>query len=104
MSIGKGDLVEVISGDERGKRGKVLKVFPKRARAVVEGVNFVKRHTKATGSGQPGGIVEREASIHLSNLQLVCPRCGKPARTRIELSSNGSKTRLCKRCGEVIEW
>lgn len=103
MRIRRGDVVQVISGDDKGKRGKILKVFRKKGRAVVEGVNFVKRHTRPTRTGQPGGIVEKEAPVHLSNLEVVCPGCGKPARVGFEIGSDGSKSRVCKRCGEVIE-
>lgn len=103
MKVRRGDTVQVISGDESGKRGRILKVFPKRERAIVEGVNFVKKHARTTRSGQPGGIVEKEAPIHLSNLQLVCPGCGKPTRAGIETGSDGSKSRVCKKCGEVVE-
>jgi len=102
MRIRRGDTVEVMSGDDKGKRGKILKVFPDTGRAVVEGVNFVKRHARPTKTGQPGGIVEKEAPVHLSNLELVCPACGKPTRVGFEIGPQRSKSRTCKRCGEVV--
>ena len=78
--IRKGDRVEVITGADRGKRGDVLRVIPKESRAVVQGVNIAKRHTKASGMGQPGGIIEKEATIHLSNIMLIDPKTDKPTR------------------------
>ncbi len=102
MRVRRGDTVQVIAGDHKGKRGKILKVFPKKGKAVVEGVNFVKRHTRPARTGQPGGIVEKEGPIGLSNLQVVCPGCGKPTRVSFQISLEGSRSRTCKRCGEVI--
>ncbi len=103
MKIRKGDTVQVISGDERGRRGKVLKVFPKRNRAIVEGVNFIVRHTRPTGVNQQGGRLEKEAPLHVSNLMLVCPSCDRPTRVRIRRQDDGTRLRMCHRCGEIIE-
>ena len=100
--IRKGDRVVVITGSDRGKRGDVLRVIPRENRAVVQGVNVVKRHTKATGVGQPGGIIEREATIHLSNIALVDPKTDKPTRISFRVL-NGSKTRVARATGNVIE-
>ncbi len=105
--IRKGDQVVVITGGDKGKRGEVLSVAPKTLRAVVAGVNVAKRHTKPRGMGQPGGIVEREATIHLSNLKLVDPKSSKPTRVgfRVVQGSDGhsTKVRVAKATGEIIE-
>ena len=77
MRVAKDDTVMVISGDDRGKTGKVLKVFPENKRIIVEGINFIKRHTKPKSRMQPGGLIEKEAPIHVSNVMVVCPRCGE---------------------------
>ena len=101
--IKKGDLVEVIAGNYRGARGKVLKVFPKRNRLIVEGVNFVKRHVRPTQRDPQGGIQEREAPIHISNVMLVCPNCGHRTRVGFMFMEDGTKVRVCKKCHEMIE-
>ena len=101
--IRKGDRVVVITGSDRGKRGDVLRVMPKENRAVVQGVNVAKRHTKATGVGQPGGIVEREATIHLSNIALIDPKTDKPTRVSFRVLENGTKARVARATGNVIE-
>ena len=101
--IRKGDRVEVITGADRGKRGEVLRVLPKENRAVVQGVNIAKRHTKPSGMGQPGGIVEREATIHLSNIMLIDPKTDKPTRIGFRVLDNGSKARVARTTGNLIE-
>ncbi len=101
--IRKGDRVVVITGSDRGKRGDVLRVMPKENRAVVQGVNVAKRHKKATGVGQPGGIVEREATIHLSNIALIDPKTDKPTRVSFRVLENGTKARVARATGNVIE-
>ena len=105
--IRKGDTVVVITGADKGKRGEVLTVMPKADRAVVRGVNVAKRHTKPQGMGQPGGIVEKELTIHLSNVMLVDPKSGKPTKVgfRLLAGENGAsrKVRVAKATGEVIE-
>ena len=101
--IRKGDTVLVISGADRGKRGEVLRVIPADDRAVVQGVNVAKRHTKPRGMGQPGGIVEAEATIHLSNLQLVDPKTDKPTRVGFRKLDDGRKVRVARATGNVIE-
>jgi large subunit ribosomal protein L24 len=98
----KGDTVLVIAGAARGRRGEVLRVLPKLDRAVVRGVNVVKRHTKPRGIGQPGGIVEVEASVHLSNLKLIDPKTDKPTRVGFRIEG-GRKVRVAKATGNVIE-
>lgn len=102
MSIVKNDTVKVISGNHKGKIGRVLKVFPRSNRAIVEKVNLIKRHTKPRSATQQGGILEKEAPIHISNLMLVCPKCSKPSRTGVGYLSNGAKVRVCKSCKEMI--
>ena len=101
--IRKGDKVIVITGADRGKQGEVLAVLPKENRAVVQGVNIAKRHTKARGMGQPGGIVEKEATIHLSNIALIDPKTDKATRIRFKVLENGAKVRVARATGNVIE-
>jgi large subunit ribosomal protein L24 len=101
--IRKGDRVEVISGAHKGKRGEVLKVIPKESRAVVTGVAMVKRHTKPGGMGQPGGIVEKEAPVHLSNLMLLDPKTDRPTRVGFRILEDGKKVRVARGSGEVID-
>ena len=101
--IKKGDQVVVITGADKGRRGEVLQVIPKDERALVRGVRVVKRHTKPSGMGQPGGIVEKEAPIHLSNLMLVDPKSDKPTKVGFRVLVGGRKVRVAKATGEVIE-
>ena len=101
--IRKGDRVIVVTGSDKGKRGEVLRVLPKEDRAVVQGVNVAKRHTKPKGMGQPGGIVEKEATIHLSNIALIDPKTDKPARIGFRTLENGSKIRVGRATGNTIE-
>jgi large subunit ribosomal protein L24 len=101
--IRKGDRVVVITGSDRGKQGEVLSVMPKENRAIVQGVNVARRHTKPRSMGQPGGIVEREASIHLSNLALIDPKTDKPTKVGFRVLDNGAKVRVARATGQVIE-
>jgi large subunit ribosomal protein L24 len=101
--IRKGDMVEVITGAEKGRRGEVLQVLPKGGRAVVRGVRVVRRHTKPRGMGQPGGIVEQEATVHLSNLMLVDPKSEKKTRVGFRVLEDGRKVRIARATGAVIE-
>jgi large subunit ribosomal protein L24 len=101
--IRKGDKVIVITGADRGKQGEVLAVLPKENRAVVQGVNIAKRHTKPRGMGQPGGIVEKEATIHLSNIALIDPKTDKATRIGFKVLENGTKVRVARASGQVIE-
>ncbi|MDQ7850185.1 MAG: 50S ribosomal protein L24 [Armatimonadota bacterium] len=102
VHVRKGDTVEVIAGRNRGKRGRVLKVFPKDGRIIVEGVNVVKRHAKPTPKLPQGGIVEKEARIPASRVMLVCPKCGEAVRYGHDYLPDGGKVRVCRRCGEQI--
>ena len=102
MNIVKNDMVKVISGNHRGKVGKVLKVYPKTKRVIVEKVRLVKRHTKPRSQQDQGGIIEKEAPIHVSNVMLVCPKCSKPSRTGTGVLADGTKVRMCKSCNEML--
>lgn len=102
VRIKKGDMVEVIAGEEKGKRGKVLRVVTDKDRAVIEKVNLVKRHMKPTQTSK-GGIVEKEAGVHLSNVGIVCTKCDRPVRLRARILDDKSKVRVCAKCGEVFE-
>lgn len=97
------DQVEVIAGKDKGRVGKVLKVFPVESKATVERINMIKRHTKPRDASQQGQIVEREAPIHVSNLQLICPECTQTGRVGRKVLEDGTKVRFCKKCGESIE-
>jgi large subunit ribosomal protein L24 len=102
--IRKNDNVLVIAGRDRGKRGRVLQVLPEKNRLVVEGVNLIKRHTRPNPQRQiKGGIVEREASLHASNVQLVCPECGAPTRIGRQILGDGRKVRICRKCKGVVD-
>jgi large subunit ribosomal protein L24 len=102
--IRKNDNVVVIAGRDRGKRGRVLQVMPEKNRLVVEGVNLIKRHTRPNPQRQiKGGIVEREASLHASNVQLVCPECGAPTRIGRQILGDGRKVRICRKCKGVVD-
>jgi large subunit ribosomal protein L24 len=100
----KNDNVLIITGKDRGKRGRVLKILPENNRLIVEGVNMIKRHTKPNPSRNiKGGIVEREASLHASNVQLVCPECGAQTRVGRKVLGDGRKVRVCRKCGGVVD-
>jgi large subunit ribosomal protein L24 len=105
MSLGlrKNDTVTVISGEYKGKSGKILKIITGKDRAIVEGINFVKRHTKPSMKNQQGGIMEKEASIHISNLMLKCPKTGEPTRVGVKVLDNGERVRFSKKSKESIE-
>jgi large subunit ribosomal protein L24 len=102
--IRKNDTVLVMAGKDRGKRGRVLKVIPDRNRVVVEGVNFIKRHTRPNPTRNiKGGIVQREAALHASNVQLVCPECGAATRVGRRVLGDGRKVRICRKCEGVVD-
>lgn len=103
LHVKKGDKVVVIAGKDKAKTGKVLVVFPKEERVIVEGVNIVKRHTKPNPVNPEGGIIEKEAPIHISNVQLADPKSGKPTRIGHKLLQDGTKVRYAKKSGEVID-
>jgi large subunit ribosomal protein L24 len=97
------DQVEILAGKDKGRVGKIIKIFKKSDRALVEKANIVKRHTKPTAENQQGQIVEKEAPIHVSNLMLVCPKCAETVRVAKKILEDGSKVRTCKNCQETIE-
>lgn len=101
--VKKNDTVKVISGKEKGKTGKVIMVLPKKERVIIEKINFVKRHTKPKGAAGQGGIIEKEGAIHLSNVMIVCPKCGVAARVGNKVLEDGNKVRICRKCEEVID-
>ncbi|MGE5481746.1 MAG: 50S ribosomal protein L24 [Bacteroidota bacterium] len=101
--VRKGDMVAVLTGKDAGKRGKVLEVFPRQARAIVDGVNIIKRHVRPDRKNPQGGVVERPGKIHVSNLMVVCPSCDRPTRLRHKRESDGTATRVCARCGKSID-
>ena len=104
LSIRKNDNVVVLAGRDRGKRGRVLSVAPAKSRVVVEGVNMIKRHTKPNPQRNiKGGVVEREGTIALASVQVVCPECGRPTRVGNRLMGDGRKVRVCRKCDGVID-
>ncbi len=103
MNIKKNDTVLVITGKDRGKKGKVRFAYPKKGRILVEGINFIKRHARATGQARQAGIIERENSIDISNVMLLCGKCHKPARIGYKTLEDGKRVRYCKCCQEVID-
>ena len=102
MKIRKDDKVVVLSGRDKGKEGKVLSADPKNGKIVVEGVLVASRHQKPRKQGEEGGIIKRETPIYASKVMLVCPKCGKPTRPAFRILDDGSKTRVCRKCGETI--
>lgn len=103
MKIRKEDNVLVIAGKDRGKKGKVRFVYPSQNRALIEGVNMIKTHSKARAQVRQAGIIEREAPVDLSNLMIICTRCNKPVRIGFKLLEDGRKVRICRSCKEAID-
>ena len=102
MHIKTNDLVTVLSGKDKGKKGKVLSVDPKSEMALVEGVNVAKRHKKPRKQGEPGGIITKEIPIRVSKLMRVCPKCDQPTRPAVKFLEDDVKVRVCKKCGAEI--
>jgi large subunit ribosomal protein L24 len=102
LHVKKNDTVMVITGKDKAKTGKILSLVPKKDGVLIEGINIVKRHTKARGSEQ-GGILEKEAPVHISNVALFCAKCNKPVRTRVTVLEDGKKARCCVKCGESFD-
>jgi len=100
--ITKGDVVQVMRGSDKGKTGKVMRVFLKKGRVLVEGINIVKRHTRATRPEETGGIIEKPAPVALSNVMLIDPKSGKPTRIRARIDTDGTKERVSVKSGDVI--
>ena len=103
MKIRKNDTVVVIAGKDKGKTGKVRFAHPKDGRLLVEGVNFIKRHTRARAQVRQAGIIELEAPMDVSDVMLICGKCNKPARVGIHTLSDGRRARICRACGEIID-
>lgn len=101
--IRKNDLVMVTKGKERGKSGRVLKVFPEKGKLLVEKINFIKRHSRPHGQQRRGGIIEKEAPLPIYNVSLLCEKCNKPVRIGHRLVEGGKKTRFCRKCGEIFD-
>lgn len=103
MNVKKGDTVIVLSGKDKGKKGKVLTVYPNDAKVIVEGVNMATKHTKPRKQGQTGGIIHQEVAINACKVMHVCKKCGKPTRLGHFIAENGQKFRACKKCSEVFD-
>ena len=103
LKFKKDDLVKVISGKERGKKGKVLVVFPKENRLIVEKLNMIKKHMKANPKTGQGGIIEKEAKIHGSNIMVICIKCDNAVRVGKKKLDDGKNVRICKKCGEILD-
>lgn len=103
MRLTKGDLVKIITGDDHGKTGRVLRVFENENRILIEGAHFVKRHTRQVKQGQQGGILEKEAPIHASNAMIICPKCGRITSVGKRALTSGKRVRACKQCGEILD-
>jgi large subunit ribosomal protein L24 len=102
-NLKKDDKVKVIAGKDNGKIGKVLKVFRKKERVLVENINMMKRHTKASAQNKQGGIIETESPIHFSNVSLMCNKCLAPVRIKMKKLDDGKKIRICRKCSEIID-
>ena len=103
LALRKDDPVTVITGKERGKTGKILKILVEKNRALVEKLNLVKRHSRPTKANPQGGIIQKEASIHLSNLMYHCSKCGKGVLVGVKILGDGKKVRTCKKCNEMLD-
>ncbi|NLK00812.1 MAG: 50S ribosomal protein L24 [Clostridia bacterium] len=103
MRVKKGDTVMVITGKDTGKKGKVLRALPRQQRVVVEGINIVKRHQRPTQALPQGGIIEKEAALHASNVMVICSKCDRPVRTGRKVTDGGEKVRYCKKCGNELD-
>lgn len=103
MRVKTGDKVVVIAGKDKSKSGRILKVFPQDGRVLVEGINVVKRHSKPSQANPDGGILEKEAPIHVSNVAIADPKTGEPARVGYKIGEDGKKVRYSKKSGEVLE-
>ena len=103
LHVKKDDTVAILSGKDKGKTGRVLKVLPEKGRVVVENINVVKRHTRPNQQNSEGGILEKEATLDISNVQLVCSSCSTAARTGMRTLEDGNKVRFCKKCNEIVD-
>jgi large subunit ribosomal protein L24 len=103
VKIRKNDTVVIIAGKDKGKKGKVRRALPKEDRVLVEGLNMIKRHSRARRAARQAGIIELEAPIHVSNVMLLCNKCAKPTRVGFKILDDGKKVRICRSCQEVID-
>lgn len=103
MKVRKNDTVLVVAGKDKGKKGKVRKAMPRDQKVIVEGVNMIKRHSRARRAARQAGIIELEAPIHVSNVMLICSKCNKPTRVCYRFLEDGRKVRICCSCDEVID-
>lgn len=103
LSIKKNDTAIVISGKEKGKKGRIISVMPSKERVLIENINIIKKHMKPNRQNTQGGIISKEGALHISNIMLVCPKCNKPTRISNVLIENQKKVRMCKKCKEVID-
>ncbi len=103
MKIRKNDTVLIIAGKDKGKKGKVRFAYPKDERVVIDGINFIKRHTRATGQVRQAGIIEREEPIHVSDVLLLCSKCNRPTRISFQFLADGRKARVCQSCHEMVD-
>ena len=101
--IKKNDLVMVVNGKESGKSGRILKVLPEKGKVIIEKINFIKRHTRPHGKQRQGGILEKEAPLHVSNVMLLCEKCNKPVRIGHRVVEGTKKARYCRKCGEIFD-
>lgn len=102
VHVKTGDTVVIISGKDRGKKGKVMQVSPSEGKVIVENANFVSKHVKPRKMGEPGGIIKAESAIYASKVQIYCDRCKKPVRTGFKVLADGTKERICRKCGESL--
>lgn len=102
MKIRKGDTAQIISGKDKGKKGRVLKVFPKRNKLIVEGLNLLYKHVRPRREGEKGQRIQIPAPLHISNVMLICPKCSRPIRVGYKILTDGRKVRWCRRCAEII--
>ena len=103
FNIKKDDIVQVVAGKEKGKKGKVLGLFPESSKVTIEKLNMLKRHMKSDGKSRQAGILEKEGSIHISNVRIVCDKCGMGVRIRRKKLEDGKRVRVCRTCEEVID-
>jgi large subunit ribosomal protein L24 len=103
MKIKKDDNVLVVAGKDKGKKGKVRFAYPRKSQVIIEGINFIKKHSKARGAVKQAGIIDLEAPVHISNVMLVCDKCSKPTRIGYKKMEDGRKVRVCRTCNEVID-
>jgi len=103
LHIKKNDLVMVMNGKEKGKSGRILRVLPEKEKVIIEKINFIKRHSRPQGQQKRGGIIEKEAPLHISNVMLLCEKCNKPVRIGHRLIEGNKKVRFCRKCSEIFD-